>query len=621
MPDPVLSLDSARVVVAPGGQVSVPVTVTSTSSIVEGFQLDVVGSVAALWAEMVPPVVDVYPGEEAAAVVVFSPPATSQVSSGVFPFGVRARSTENPEDSAVVEGDVEVGQVLGLQTKLVPVTSTGRWRGHHTVQVTNSGNSDAVLRMVATDPDEALGFYLHPEMVELAAGQSTTVRMTVRTRRPFLRGAQVRLPFQIVGEPPDAAPGVSAAPADPLSRPVVDGALQQKPILTKPLVALVAVLLVAVLAGGIWAWNNPQGAASALEQLGPPEQPTRVVTTAVRDDRVRVSWAPIPQVTGYKVQAVDPSMSEADASDPSLLNATHEVASSHNEFVLAELAPATQYCFRVVAMRGSLSSPPSEIACATTAAKMAPEGRPGATKTPAPNSKAGIAAQQAAVKKAAAEAAKKATTAAEKKAAAEAAKKAGQSPPAAPAPVPPVVPVPVASVPVASVPPPATPTAPTTITSTVTPAPVTSTATATATQTTTATMTVAPPVKDTYIVAYEFAEPTVPPPSEGPMVGVQAVGDSTEVQIGQLMEALADPVVGLGNNRIRMDPPVFPRMKIDKKDVNDGIIAVVAVGPYAETDNAGIVAGCLKMQSPRMKELYLNGTQFSTLCHLALFDN
>src|SRR3954452_6758666 len=126
MADPLLRLDATSVTVQPGGQAQVGVTVTSASDIVEGYSLSVVGAQPSQWAEVVPPTVNVYPGAEATAVVVFSPPSGTGAASGRFPFGVKAASTESADASSVVEGTVELGAVSGLQAKIVPVTSSGR---------------------------------------------------------------------------------------------------------------------------------------------------------------------------------------------------------------------------------------------------------------------------------------------------------------------------------------------------------------------------------------------------------------------------------------------------------------------------------------------------------------
>ena len=75
------------------------------------------------------------------------------------------------------------------------------------IQLSNWGNAPAQLRMNASDPDDALGFYLSPEIVNLPPGGRASVRFSARTKHPFLRGTPVRLPFQVVGERLDAAAG------------------------------------------------------------------------------------------------------------------------------------------------------------------------------------------------------------------------------------------------------------------------------------------------------------------------------------------------------------------------------------------------------------------------------
>ena len=237
MADPLITLDAERTSAQPGGQARVSLIVTNPGTVVEGYQLQVLGPLAQ-WAEVVPPELSVYPQQEATAAVVISPPAGTGAASGLQPFGVIARSTLDASASAVAEGDIEIGEVFGLQAKIIPVTSSGRWRGRHVIQLSNWGNAPAQLRMSATDPDSALGFYLRPEDVNLPPGGQATVRLSARTRHPFLRGTPVRLPFHVVGERLGAAPAPTPAAGvgygDP-SRPAVDAALNQKPILSRAL--------------------------------------------------------------------------------------------------------------------------------------------------------------------------------------------------------------------------------------------------------------------------------------------------------------------------------------------------------------------------------------------------
>ena len=176
MADPLISLDTEHASAQPGGQARVTVTVTNPGTVVEGYRLQVLGPTAA-WAEVVPPEVSVYPQQDVTAAVVFSPPTGTSAPGGLQPFGVIARSTLDPQVSAVAEGDVEIGAVYGLQAKIVPVTSAGRWRGRHVIQLSNWGNAPAQLRMVASDPDDAIGFYVSPEIVNLPPGGQASVRI------------------------------------------------------------------------------------------------------------------------------------------------------------------------------------------------------------------------------------------------------------------------------------------------------------------------------------------------------------------------------------------------------------------------------------------------------------
>ena len=124
MADPLITLDTERTSAQPGGQARVTVTVTNPGTVVEGYQLIVLGPLAP-WAEVVPPEVSVYPQQETTAAVVISPPTGTGVPGGLQPFGVIARSTLHADASAVAEGDIEIGQVFGLQAKIIPVTSAG----------------------------------------------------------------------------------------------------------------------------------------------------------------------------------------------------------------------------------------------------------------------------------------------------------------------------------------------------------------------------------------------------------------------------------------------------------------------------------------------------------------
>ena len=199
--------------------------------------------------------------------------------------------------SAVVEGTLEIGRVFGMQSKITPVTSTGRWSGKHRVELTNWGNSPVRLRLVTTDPDEKLGFLVTPDAVDVPLGGTARAKVKVRTRKPFMRGTPVRIPFQVIGEPdPPAPPQVGPAGVIPdTRRQVMDGVLVQKPILTRVVVLVAGLLLLALIAGIVWALTHRDSGDDdeLAADASAPAQPTGLHEAKPFDEgTVTLGWEP-----------------------------------------------------------------------------------------------------------------------------------------------------------------------------------------------------------------------------------------------------------------------------------------------------------------------------------------
>lgn len=378
MNEPVLTLDSTRLRAEPGGQAQVSVKVRNPGTLVESFRIDVVGLDADWW-QVHPPELPVYPGKEESALVVLTPPLRAEAPEEALPFGVRAISTLDDQRSVVEEGDLEVGRVFDLQSAIVPVTSRGRWVATHRVQFTNWGNSPVQLQLVATDKDEELGFKVTPDRVLVPVGGKATARVRVRPRNPFLRGTAVHRPFQVIGEPLGGGPppGTPRSPAaragvpDP-SRPVIDAAMQHKPILTRGLVMSV-MLLVAAIAGLVLLLLRTSSVQGATQADVAPEAPTEVVAQATAADQIHLKWTPVDRATGYVVKQMDEGGTVA---------AVKDVPGGAAAFDAKIDKPSTTVCFTVAAVRKDLAGPESEKQCATT-----PDGRlpapTGVTVTPA----------------------------------------------------------------------------------------------------------------------------------------------------------------------------------------------------------------------------------------------
>ena len=372
MTDPIIRLETTQLSVEPGGQGRSLVTVRNLGNIVEGFRLEVLGEGVAEWSSVTPAEVQVYPEQEATAVVVFAPPAGNTTRSGTFPFAVRAESIVDPATSAVAEGDLEIGRVFGLQTKITPVSSSGRWQGKHFLEITNWGNAPVQLKLTATDPDEKLAFLVAPEIMDLPIGVTGHAQLRARTLKPFLRGAQVRLPFQVVAEPdpPEVPTGPPSMIPNP-RRATFDAAFVQRPILSKWVVILATLLVLGIVALVVWLLTRPAQLAEGLVQ-GRPTTPT---LSALSHDStsVQLLWDPQPGITNYRISQL--------TADDKTSNVT-TVDGGLDTSIIGELQPETAYCFQLQAVRGDQTSPQSPKQCATTAAA------PPASVSPSPSADA-----------------------------------------------------------------------------------------------------------------------------------------------------------------------------------------------------------------------------------------
>jgi hypothetical protein len=233
-----VTLVSPAVAVEPGQAVSVEVRVRNTGSVVDEFVLDVLGD-AAGWTAVEPPTLSLFPGAEGTAQAVFRPPRAASTPAGAVPFGLRARSREDPAGSAVEEGTVEVGSFLEPFAELVPRTSRGSSSGSHDLAVDNRGNLRLSAEIEATDADRNLRFDVKPPALVVDPGMAEFAKIRVSPVKRFWRGQPKTRPFQLYVKP---AGGIPIA---------LDGTLLQESVLPpwfmKALMALVVALIALVI--------------------------------------------------------------------------------------------------------------------------------------------------------------------------------------------------------------------------------------------------------------------------------------------------------------------------------------------------------------------------------------
>jgi hypothetical protein len=181
------------------------VTVRNTGAIVEEFDLTVLGE-PARWADVVPPTVKLFPGDEAQVQVWFRPPRLASTEPGLIPFGVSVRPRDPDALGIAEEGIIEVGQFADIDAELLPRNSTGRLRGRHALSLSNNGNGHVEAEVTATDADDLLRFSYSHELLRLPAGTAGYSRIKAKPRKRLWWGQPKTIPFNVFIDPGDGMP-------------------------------------------------------------------------------------------------------------------------------------------------------------------------------------------------------------------------------------------------------------------------------------------------------------------------------------------------------------------------------------------------------------------------------
>ncbi|OLR92387.1 COG1470 family protein [Actinokineospora bangkokensis] len=271
-------LRTTEVTVAPGGAGRCHVLIRNNSAVVDQFAFSVRGDVAE-WTQVKPERVNLMPNQEVGVELTFSPPRSPQVLAGPHPFALRVASREDPGGSVVQEGVVSVERFTEVVAQVVPVTSTGRRRGRHTLAVDNLGNHAHGVEVTAADPDAKLTFRVKPRSPRLEPGTATFVRVKAKPRKYFWKGPDRSHPFGLTVLVPDGAPvEVEAAHTQ---QPLVPRRFFWLFSLLMALIIIVAVLVLALLRQQPTSIAGPAPTAKATStSASPPTTPPATTTPA-----------------------------------------------------------------------------------------------------------------------------------------------------------------------------------------------------------------------------------------------------------------------------------------------------------------------------------------------------
>lgn len=279
--DPVITLDPPTSRVAPGESLVLKGRVKNASSIVDRFDLAIVGPLAA-WSKIEPATVSLYPGTENEVRLEFRPPRGPDLPAGPISVGLRATTAAPEVRMATVEVIVEVAPVPDASAEISPRTSRAMRSGRHTVSITNRGNAPWRAIARAIDPDAALNLAVQPEAVEVASGTTGTLRVTPRGKGFNWFGAPDATSFKV-----ELRPTEGGAPISLDARFEQTSLIRRLPLAVAGGLLAVGIIGVGVLAGWIPPGRGPTPPPASLATAGagtvtpaPPNEPPPTETTA-----------------------------------------------------------------------------------------------------------------------------------------------------------------------------------------------------------------------------------------------------------------------------------------------------------------------------------------------------
>ncbi|HLX59447.1 MAG TPA: FHA domain-containing serine/threonine-protein kinase, partial [Ktedonobacteraceae bacterium] len=284
-----MAINPRMLTITPGQPATVQVTLTNVGNIVDWFTTTVEG-VAPEWVRGAGQEVQLNPGMQETVALSVDVARSASNLAGKYPVTMRARSREQPDESAIVQARWTVQPFKEDALRIEPRRAGGRGSATFAVALQNSGNTPTHYELSGEDDEQQLGYKFGTNPVDLVPGREARVPLTVTSRRHWVSREQ-RLPFQVHARPADSSLPLAA----------------QGEYVNKTLIPmwLFPVALVIVAAGV--ALSSVFGLLPILGH--PPATPTHVVTSVFTP-------TPSPGVTSSPTFGPSPTPSPTSSPSP-----------------------------------------------------------------------------------------------------------------------------------------------------------------------------------------------------------------------------------------------------------------------------------------------------------------
>jgi hypothetical protein len=199
-----VQLSASQAGVIPGQEAVIMAQVANSGDIVEKVALIIEGD-AAEWSRADPAEIGLFPDDHAAVRVVFQPPRSSRVRSGVASFRLVAASSSDPSVVDRAEGIVTVAPFVEVKASLVPLQSAGPAGAEHRLVVENAGNEAIDVPISASEPGNGLSFTIDPTSLPIGAGEKGQAVVRVQPLEALDGAVDRTHPFSVSVSPPDGS--------------------------------------------------------------------------------------------------------------------------------------------------------------------------------------------------------------------------------------------------------------------------------------------------------------------------------------------------------------------------------------------------------------------------------
>ncbi len=202
--------EARELTVAPGGSVSLPLTILNQGAVVDAFKISTDG-VPAAWVTVPSALVRLLPGMSQDVTLVIQPPRSSQSKAGAHPFALKVASQEMPDQIAQLQLPLIVQPFHQFSTRVAPEKiKTGK---PARVVIENQGNTAEAFDLKWQDQADELTFAPAQARLDVVAGREAALAFRAAPKQRRWLGREKHHAFSVLITPVGGEPRTQTSQA------------------------------------------------------------------------------------------------------------------------------------------------------------------------------------------------------------------------------------------------------------------------------------------------------------------------------------------------------------------------------------------------------------------------